>query len=213
MAVTTKQYTVAGGSLGPYTYPFDHIDDGDVAVTVNGTLQTVTTHYTLDSTNKRVTFTSGSVSTGDRIIIYRDTTEDPIQNTFVAGSTIRSNELNDNFNQLLYIAQESDNQSLSTLGGTMQGTLEIGEDQVIKFEGATANANETTLTIVDPTADRTITLPNVTGTVVTTGDTGTVSGTMVANDAITTDKIAAGAITTSKIGGAAVTTAAIAKNL
>ena len=84
MATTTKTYTVVGGSLGPYTYPFDHIDDGDVAVTVNGALQTVTTHYTLDSTNKRITFTSGSVSTGDSVIIYRDTTEDPILNTFVA---------------------------------------------------------------------------------------------------------------------------------
>lgn len=37
------------------------------------------------------------------------------------------------------------------------------------FEG-TANAHETTLTIVDPTADRTITLPDVTGTVITTGN-------------------------------------------
>ena len=33
------------------------------------------------------------------------------------------------------------------------------------FEGATADAYETTLTVTDPTADRTITLPNATGTV------------------------------------------------
>ncbi len=33
------------------------------------------------------------------------------------------------------------------------------------FEGATANSFETTLTATDPTADRTITLPNLTGTV------------------------------------------------
>ena len=33
------------------------------------------------------------------------------------------------------------------------------------FEGATANDFETTLTLVDPTADRTITMPNATGTV------------------------------------------------
>ena len=59
MATTTKSYTVVGGSLGPYTYPFDHIDDGDVAVTVNSVLQTVTTDYTLDSPNKRITFQSG----------------------------------------------------------------------------------------------------------------------------------------------------------
>ena len=32
------------------------------------------------------------------------------------------------------------------------------------FEGATADAHETNLTTVDPTADRTISLPNVSGT-------------------------------------------------
>jgi len=35
----------------------------------------------------------------------------------------------------------------------------------IIFEGATADAYETTLTVTDPTADRTVTLPNLTGTV------------------------------------------------
>ena len=42
----------------------------------------------------------------------------------------------------------------------------VGVDASIIFEGATADAYETTLTVVDPTADRTITLPNATGTVV-----------------------------------------------
>jgi hypothetical protein len=40
----------------------------------------------------------------------------------------------------------------------------------VVFEGATADAYETTLLVTDPTADRTITLPNVTGTVITTGN-------------------------------------------
>lgn len=35
------------------------------------------------------------------------------------------------------------------------------------FEGATDDAYETTLTVTDPTADRTITVPNTTGTMVT----------------------------------------------
>jgi hypothetical protein len=38
------------------------------------------------------------------------------------------------------------------------------------FEGATADTYETTLTVTDPTADRTITLPNNTGTVALTSD-------------------------------------------
>mgnify|MGYP003674554644 FL=1 len=40
----------------------------------------------------------------------------------------------------------------------------------IIFEGSTADANETTLTATDPTADRIITIPDATGTMVTTGN-------------------------------------------
>ena len=45
----------------------------------------------------------------------------------------------------------------------------ITGDGVI-FEGATADGFETTLTVVDPTADRTITLPNTSGTVALQAD-------------------------------------------
>ena len=38
-------------------------------------------------------------------------------------------------------------------------------DASIILEGATADANETTITVTDPTADRTITIPDATGTV------------------------------------------------
>ncbi len=62
------------------------------------------------------------------------------------------------------------------------------------FEGSTADAFETTLTVIDPTADRTITLPNVTGTVVTTGDTATVSAAMLV-DTYQTTALAATAAT------------------
>ena len=40
----------------------------------------------------------------------------------------------------------------------------------IIFEGSTADSFETTLAVTDPTADRTITFPNVSGTVITTGN-------------------------------------------
>ena len=45
----------------------------------------------------------------------------------------------------------------------------------IVFEGATADAHETTLEVTDPTADRTITLPNATGTVVLKDTTDTLT--------------------------------------
>lgn len=54
---------------------------------------------------------------------------------------------------------------LALAGGTVTGALEIGAAGSLVFEGATADTFETTLAVVDPTADRTITLPNATGTV------------------------------------------------
>ena len=46
-------------------------------------------------------------------------------------------------------------------------------DASIVFEGATADAHETTLTVVDPTADRTVTIPNETGTLITSASAAT----------------------------------------
>jgi cytoskeletal protein CcmA (bactofilin family) len=53
-----------------------------------------------------------------------------------------------------------------TVAGTTTtvDTVTMQAENAIIFEGATADANETTLTIVDPTGDRTINLPNVSGT-------------------------------------------------
>ena len=54
-----------------------------------------------------------------------------------------------------------------TISGTTttidSNTINITDSFV--FEGSTADAHETTLNVVDPTADRTITLPNISGTV------------------------------------------------
>ena len=55
----------------------------------------------------------------------------------------------------------------------------------ISFEGATANDFETTLAITDPTADRTITIPDVTGTVITTGNLSDITNIGVFTSTIT----------------------------
>jgi len=49
-------------------------------------------------------------------------------------------------------------------------TAPIVDGAGVVFEGATADAFETTLTVVDPSADQTITLPNATGTVALTAN-------------------------------------------
>jgi len=56
--------------------------------------------------------------------------------------------------------------NLSVAGTTTTvDTVTMEAANAIVFEGATADAHETTLTIVDPTADRTINLPNQSGTI------------------------------------------------
>ena len=47
---------------------------------------------------------------------------------------------------------------------TVVDTVTMNAQNAVVFEGATADSHETTLTIVDPTADRTINLPNQSGT-------------------------------------------------
>jgi hypothetical protein len=55
----------------------------------------------------------------------------------------------------------------------------------ITFEGATADSYETILQVTDPTADRTITLPNVSGTVITTGNLSDITNIGVFTSTIT----------------------------
>jgi len=75
------------------------------------------------------------------------------------------------------------NENLTTTGTFTSGNLTCGTitstGASIVFEGATPDAHETTLTVTDPTADRTITFGNETGTVLTTGASNVLTGTMM----------------------------------
>jgi hypothetical protein len=87
-------------------------------------------------------------------------------------------------------------------------------DSSIVFEGSSADAHETTLTVVNPTEDRTITLPNNSGTVVTTGDTGTVTSTMIADGTIVDGDINASAnIAVSKLAANTISGVTLGNNL
>tara|TARA_Y100000592_G_scaffold101019_1_gene184601 strand:+ start:11906 stop:21766 length:9861 start_codon:yes stop_codon:yes gene_type:complete len=101
--------------------------------------------------------------------------------------------------------------NLNVLGTTTTvNQTEVNVQNAFVFEGASANDYETTLTITDPTADRTITLPNISGTLITSGDTSTVTNNMIASTAITSAKLASNSVLTSKIASNAVSTAKIA---
>jgi len=78
------------------------------------------------------------------------------------------------------------------------GPLYLGTADTIVFEGSTNNEFETTITVVNPTADRTITFPNESGTVVLTGGASSA-------DSITTTMIQDGAVTNAKLANSSIT--------
>ena len=223
MAVTQNSY-VGNGSTTTYSFTFPYLKASDVKAQLDAD---VTTAFTLP-TATTLQFNTAP-SNGAKIKIYRETSDDALTATFYAGSSVKSEDLNDNFTQNLYSTQEISARYLSNLGGTMVGDLTMGEDAEILFEGATDDAYETKLTVADPTADRTVTLPNETGTVITTGSSGVVTSTMITdgtivdadisnttitgsklvNDTITATQIAANAVTASELADNAVDTNAV----
>ena len=74
-------------------------------------------------------------------------------------------KINDNFVELYTLLGTGTALTSGISADATTVTLTSPNINEIVFEGATADANETTLAVADPTADRTITLPDATGTV------------------------------------------------
>jgi len=77
-------------------------------------------------------------------------------------------------------------------------------NESIEFDGATAGTFKTTVTVTDPTADRTITIPDITGTIITTGDTNSITSNMIAPGALSGSDLADDSIDEAKIANDAV---------
>ena len=60
--------------------------------------------------------------------------------------------------------------SVTTAGNITTSNIVMDQGAQLVFEGNLANSYETFLTVAEPTADRTITLPNQSGTVAMDGD-------------------------------------------
>jgi len=184
------------GTAGPFSISFSYLAESEVDVTVGGVLKTLTTHYTFTS-GTQITFTSGNEPANGAVIkIQRDTNVGSKKIDFNDGSVLTESDLDTQNDQLLFAVQEITDNFIKR-----DGTKTVTGD--LSFEGATDNTNETKLAITDPTADRTITLPDTTGTVVTTGDTGTVSNTMLAGNSVDSSKIADGSIVNADINASA----------
>ena len=93
----------------------------------------------------------------------------------------------------------SSNITSSTGFTVFDSTLVLAQNKSIAFEGSTSNDFETVLTVTDPTADRILTLPDETGTLITTGSVGAITGTMITTGSLVTNNYADDSITIDKI--------------
>lgn len=204
MALAENTY-VGNGSSVLYSFTFPYLATTDIKVSLDG-VDTIA--YTL--ANATTVQFNAAPTNGTKVRIYRVTNADAAKATFYPGSTVRAQDLNANFNQVLYNTQETVERRLDRSGGEMFGNLAFSAGRGVIFEGLTDDAYETTLLGGDPTADRTLNLPNSSGNIVSTGDVGTVATAMIADSNVTTAKIANSNVTTAKIADQNVTTAKIA---
>ena len=170
--VPTSTTHTGNGTAGPFSISIAYGIEQDIDVFVAGVLKTRTTHYTFTSATQ-ITFTSGNEpANGATILFQRNTYVGAATHTFSDASVLTATELNENNKQILHGVQELVDDYVRR-----DGTQSIRANLV--FEGPVDDSNETTLAIENPTADRTITLPDRSGTVITSGDTGTVTSTMI----------------------------------
>jgi hypothetical protein len=90
-------------------------------------------------------------------------TADAAEINILDGATLTTTELNYVDGVTSAIQTQLDTKSPSA-NPVFTGTVSLDTGVNIVFEGATANAFETTLSVVDPTQDRTISLPDADGT-------------------------------------------------
>ena len=177
------------GSTNSFPISFPFLSQNEIDVTVGGVLKTITTHYTISGST--LTFTSGNTpANGTAVKFQRDTDISAKKVDFQDGSGLTEADLDSNSDQILFGLQEFVDIVTNDLV-KRDGSLTFTGS--IVFEGSSDDANETTISVTNPTADRTITFPDVTGTVVTTGDTGSVTSTMIADGTIVNDDINASA--------------------
>ena len=197
MATTFVDYTGDGNATKSFSFPSYKVED--IKVDVDGVIKTVTTHYNITSYTTtgggNVVFTSGNIPASPAAIrIFRDTDVDSAKATYTAGSSVKAGDLNNNNTQLLYAAQEEQNQTIlaSDIKDGAITTAKIVDSNITAAK--LASDSVTTAKIADdavtmaklaggtlPT-DISVAGANITDLSVDTAD--------IANDAVTADKLA-----------------------
>ena len=145
MATTFVDYTGDGNATKAFSFP--SIQESDVKVEVDGVTKTTSTHYNITSYTTtgggNVVFTAGNIPTSPaKIRIFRDTNVDVAKATYVAGSSVKAADLNANHKQLLFAAQEEQN-NLASVTTTSPGLMTAADKTKLDGIETAATADQT----------------------------------------------------------------------
>ena len=217
--LTTEHFYTGDGSTTDFTVSFTYLKDADVKATLD---HVSTTAYTLP--NAGILRFNTAPASGVAIRVYRDTDVDAARFVLAAGSSVKSNELNENYDQLLFADQEMvdefgiSNQAVSTPklrdGAVMEAkianeqvtTNKIGPDAVTNAKLADNSV------AIEQMQDNSVDTPELVDAAVTNAklEDNSVSLSKMQDNSVGTAEIIDANVTTAKIADANVTTAKIA---
>ena len=160
-----------------FTFPgrtmvFEGATDNDFETTISFVEPTADRTHTLPNATGTIIFAdSADTLTNKTIALGSNTISGSLSqfNSALSGDSFVSLTGTETLTNKTLTSPTLNSPTITTLTATQLALT----DASIVFEGATADAHETTLTVVDPTADRTITLPNETGTLITSASAAT----------------------------------------
>ena len=227
MATTFVDYTGDGNATKLFSFP--SIQESDVKVDVDGVIKSSGTHYNITSYTTtgggNVVFTSGNIPVNPQSIrIFRDTDVDSAKATYTAGSSVKAADLNANHEQLLFAAQEEQNQTVQTSNikdgavtsaKILDGTIVAGDlasDSVTTAKIADNAVTMAKLASGTLPSDIAVNSANITDLSVATADIANdaVTGAKIADDSINSEHYVDGSIDTAHIADSQITTAKLA---
>jgi len=221
MATTFVDYTGDGNATKAFSFP--SYKEADIKVDVDGVVKSSGTHYNITSYTTtgggNVVFTSGNIPSSPAAIrIYRDTDVDTAKATFTAGSAVKAADLNNNMTQILYAAQEEQNQTIQAadIKDSAISTAKLAADAVTsaKIADDAINSEHYVDGSIDTAhiADSQVTTAKIADSNITTAKIAAdaVDGTKIADDSINSEHYVDGSIDTAHIADSQVTSAKIA---
>ena len=203
MATTSNTITATAGQT-EFSFSFPYLKKESIKVTID---TVATTAFTIPDNNPTTVVLDSGATAGQVIKISRLTSTTATPATFFSGGAIRSQDLNNNFDSILYITQERENQTEEIIqGGIADGSItsskladqSVGTAALIDGGVATVDLADNAVTTAK-LADANVTTAKILDNAVTTDK--------IINDAVTTDKLVDNAVTPAKLDRTYVETA------